>query len=168
MDNNYFAKALSNFTYDMASGGAIRHMADLGMTVKEISQKLDYPTPVERIQQTVWKHYIDVGVILLKNPSEMEGLEKVSYVKEQDSYGRTSFRRVVEYEPMPKGEFVKCEFGKLLYQDREGVIALLRLLGEKDMDYILGLPWPLEPVYHRKDERIERILRVFQEKSRSQ
>ena len=32
----YLKKALSDFTFDVASGGAIRHLADRGYTVQEI------------------------------------------------------------------------------------------------------------------------------------
>jgi len=32
----YFKKSLSDFTFDMASGGAIRHLADRGYTVEQI------------------------------------------------------------------------------------------------------------------------------------
>ena len=32
-ENRYFQKALSDFTYDAASGGAIRHLTDTGYTV---------------------------------------------------------------------------------------------------------------------------------------
>jgi len=52
-----FSKILANFTHDVASGDAIRHLADKGHTVKEITEALDFPTPKERVQKTVWEHY---------------------------------------------------------------------------------------------------------------
>ena len=45
-EQEYFKNALSNFMFEAASGGAIRHLADLGYTVKQISKKLEFPTPL--------------------------------------------------------------------------------------------------------------------------
>lgn len=36
---DYFQNALSNFTHEVASGGAIRHLAEPGYTVKQITEK---------------------------------------------------------------------------------------------------------------------------------
>lgn len=47
-EQEYFKSALSDFTYEAASGGAIRHLADLGYTVKQISGQLSFPTPLDR------------------------------------------------------------------------------------------------------------------------
>lgn len=93
-EEKYFQKALSNFTYEAASGGAIRHLADLGYSVKQIGEQLTFPTPYEKIQQTVWEHLIETGVILLEEPGRERHYEKVDFVKEYGKYGRTDFRRV--------------------------------------------------------------------------
>ena len=45
-----FNNALKNFTFDMASRGAIRHLFDLGLTAGEIHDELTFPTPVEAIR----------------------------------------------------------------------------------------------------------------------
>lgn len=39
----YFQTALANFTFDVASGGAIRHLADLDYTAAQIMKRLDFP-----------------------------------------------------------------------------------------------------------------------------
>ena len=49
----YFDEALSDFVHDAASGGAIRHLVDLGYSLTQIMQALSYPTPRERVQKTV-------------------------------------------------------------------------------------------------------------------
>lgn len=91
----FFRKALSDFTYDAASGGAIRHLADLGLTVKQIQQQLSFPTPYVRIQHTVWEHLLSTGVLRKEIPTGCAASEQVRYVREYDSYGKPSFRRVV-------------------------------------------------------------------------
>lgn len=92
----YFKSALSDFTYEAASGGAIRHLTDLGYTVKQISEQLSFPTPYVRVQKTVWQRLLETGVILTEEPGsgKTQRQGKAEYVMERDKYGRTSFRRV--------------------------------------------------------------------------
>lgn len=97
-ENRYFQKALSDFTYETASGGAIRHLADSGYTVRQITEHLDFPTPYERVQKAVWAHLLGQKTILSEKPGSGEGKESVRYVREYDRYGKASFRRVVVRE----------------------------------------------------------------------
>lgn len=91
-EQEYFKNALSDFTYEAASGGAIRHLADLGYTVKQITENLTYPTPCERVRRTVWKHLIDTGVILTWEPEKGGVQGKAAYMVEHGKYGKASFR----------------------------------------------------------------------------
>ncbi len=93
---NYFQEALSDFTYDVAGKGAVEHLADLGLNVRQICGKLDYPLPEERVALTVWDHYFVKGVLLAEEPGSTQASEEVSYVQEVGEYGKTSFRRVVK------------------------------------------------------------------------
>ena len=97
-EQEYFKQALSGFTYEAACGGAIRHLADLGYSVRQIMEQLSYPVPYERVQKTVWERYIDRGVLLLEEPGKRKIQEKAEYVKEYNQYGKASFRRVVTEE----------------------------------------------------------------------
>lgn len=94
----YFEKALSDFTIDVASGGAIRHLADRGYTVAQIMKKLDFPTPYDRVQQTVWKYLLEKGQIVLAEPAGANPQPRYAYVVDYDAYGRSSFRRVTVKE----------------------------------------------------------------------
>lgn len=91
-EQDYFRSALSNFTYEAANGGAIRHLADLGYTVKQIREKLTFPTSWERLQRAVWDRLLDTGVLLLEEPGSGRERVKAAYVVDHDKYGRTSFR----------------------------------------------------------------------------
>lgn len=162
MSEEYFKKALRDFTVDFASGGAIRAMADKGYTVEEIHDKLDFPTSRERIREIVWKQYIDTGVIALEEPVKGQVKSKVTYEKVTDDYGRASYRQVVTSGTINK-EYVACDFGKMMYKDKEGLEKKLENLSQKDREYLTGLPWPLQKVWHVKDERIQRILDIFSE-----
>jgi hypothetical protein len=97
-EKNIFREALSNFTFDVASGGAIEHLAELGYTPQEIQKMLDFPTPYERVQDAFWKYLRKKKIIVVEKSELEERQEKVSYITEYDSYGHKSFRRVVEYE----------------------------------------------------------------------
>ncbi len=94
--SKYFQKALSDFTYEAASGGAIRHLAALGYTARQISEQLTFPTPFGRVQQELWKNLVDMKVILLEEPGSGRQKARVSYVREYDKFGRAAFRQVVE------------------------------------------------------------------------
>ena len=161
VEQTYFQKALSDFVYDVASGGAIRHLTDLGYTVKQIQERLDYPTPYERIQKTVWRHLLDTGVIASEQQTETR--EKVEYVREYDSYGKASFRRVTipvsAPEPQPR---LCCCFGLLKYKDPQRYREVLGVLEPGQAEYIDGLPWSLESVWHRADRRMLEIYHVLE------
>lgn len=163
MEKEDFRQALSDFTFDVASGGAIRHLTDLGYTVKQIQEQLDFPTPFGRVQEAVWRRLVDTGVIFLEEPWRQAPKEKVNYVREYDSYGMASFRRVVETSPQSEtagaGIFLSCEFGALRYRDGERYRKALAALEERQAEYIEGLPWPLRRVWHRADERMLEIER---------
>ena len=157
MSDKIFKKALADFTLDFASGDAIRALAEKGYSVSEIHKRLDFPTPVEKIRDTVWKHFIDTGVILLEAPSA-EPQKHVTYEKVQDSLGRTSFKQVVTEDTELK-EYVEIDFGKRIYQNKNAFEKSLEALSPEDRQYILDLPWPLTNVWHVKNERMERILK---------
>ena len=159
MSDKIFKKALADFTIDFASGDAIRALADKGYSVSEIHKRLDFPTPVEKIRDTVWKHFIDTGVILLDAPSA-ESQKRITYEKVQDSLGRTSFKQVIT-EDNEAREYVEIDFGKRIYQNKNAFEKSLEALPNEDRQYILDLPWPLQKVWHEKNERIKRIIKVL-------
>ena len=125
----YFKKSLSDFTFDMASGGAIRHLVDRGYTVEQIVKMLDFPTPYDRVQQTVWKYFLDKGTVLLKEPEREAEEEKYGYVTDYDMFGRKSFRRVVVKER--SSETIQWRESRYGQTDSK---RLLDFLGKKSME----------------------------------
>lgn len=92
-DSGAFQSALSDFTFETACGGAIRHLADSGCTAKQIMERLDYPISGERVRKALYRHLCDTGVILEKSPEEGLPGAKPEYVIEYNSYGKPSYRR---------------------------------------------------------------------------
>ena len=109
-----FNKALGNFINDAAAGGAVRHLADLGYSISKIADEINYPISKEKIAQYMWEHFLNTGKISLEEPQST--YEKVSFVKEQDEFGKISFRRVTETVDNSNRKYVLCEFGKELYK----------------------------------------------------
>jgi len=158
MSEKYFQNALSNFTLDVANGGAIRHLWDLGYSIREILKQLDYPSNFERVQNVVWEHLLSTGVICLGKPETSKEQTEVSYVKEYDKYGRTSFRRVVKVRELSEeNEYIPCDFGRLMHDDKELFGKMLNCLEERQQEYITDIPWKRMRVYHRADARMKEI-----------
>ena len=158
MGEDTFQSALSNFVSDFASGGAIRHLADLGYTVTEIMEKLSFPTPKEKVAREVWARYLETGKICMEKPQAGAMLQKVRYVKEQNAYGTMSLRRVTEEIPMPEVQYIACEFGRMLYRDRESILKRAEALSKREREYLLDLPWPFETVYVSEKEPAKGII----------
>ena len=150
-----FNKALGNFINDAAAGGAVRHLADLGYSITQISEELNYPMAKEKIAAIMWEHFINIGKISLEEPNDTH--EKVAFVKEQDEFGRISFRRVTEIIDNTKRRYIVCNYGQKKYKNSLEYNEWLQRLRPADREYIELLPWPLSPVYHEVDERIKRI-----------
>lgn len=120
-EQEYFKNALSDFTYEAASGGAIRHLADLGYTVKQITEKLTYPTPYERVRKTVWQHLIDSEIVLTKEPGSGKQHGKAAYTVVHDKYGKASF----QLEKAPVGDSEPVRWKERRYsEEKYGSLAV--------------------------------------------
>ncbi len=114
-EQDYFKKALSDFTFDVAGGGAIRHLADRSYTVKQITERLDFHVPYEKVRQTVWQHFLDTGHIRLEEPGNGTQTERSVFVTDCDKYGRKSFRKVAVQEKNTE----KLLWKELLFKEEE-------------------------------------------------
>lgn len=187
-EQEYFKKALSNFTYEAASGGAIRHMADLGYSVKRIKEQLDFPTSYERVQKTVWEHLQHTSILLLEEPGSGRQLERTTFVKEYDKYGKPSFRRVAlsdkedpicwKEEQFREGidgnfisflekkceqngdglSYVSCDFGVRNRSDSALFLKAIDILDDDQKEYILGISWEKKVFYHKINRDIIQVI----------
>lgn len=62
-----FQSALSNFATDVACGGAIRHLTDIGYTLEQIIARLDYPVSRQKAQRIMMEHLYQSRVLLRKS-----------------------------------------------------------------------------------------------------
>lgn len=96
---NYFQNALSSFVTDAACGGAVRHLTDIGYTLDQIVERLDYPAPRAKVQRIMMAYLYESRVLLLEEPSEELFAPQEQFVQAQDAYGRRSFRKIeVDYK----------------------------------------------------------------------
>ena len=154
---DFFKQSLASFTKDTAYGGAIRHLADNGLTVKEITANLSYPVAENVVSEYVWKHFVDNKTICI-NLADAQDEPKGEFVKVTGKYGKTSFVKKDSgiNNQIPK-EYVECNFGTDKKYNPKEYERELSLLNDNDREYIEGLPWPARPVYHIKNERMARI-----------
>jgi hypothetical protein len=165
-ENKYFREALKNFTYDSASGGAIEHLAGLGYLPQEIEKMLDFPTPYRQIQE-YYRDYLVKNKIIVEEKEELSaGRKKEYFVADYDSYGRKTFRQVVEYEKEAvAGTYVSCDFGLRMRADPDGFAKFIEPLNDKQRMYIEGIPWRQKIVWHLMDQRMTEIINILREKS---
>lgn len=152
----YFEEALSDFTHDMASGGAIRHLVESGYSVNQIMERLDFPTPKERVEKTVYRYMTESGMLLSKLPVENADM-KVHLCK---SKKRKVIRQVLAEYIHANGEensYMCCPFGGLIRQNSEMLKGMLQDLTGREREYILGIPWKQDIMYHRLNGRMLEI-----------
>ena len=188
-EQDYFRNALSDFTYEAASGGAIRHLTDLGYTAKQIAEKLTYPTPYERVRKTVWQQLIDTHVVLTQEPGNGKKRGKAAYKVVHGKYGRTSFRmesaaadslEAIRWKERHYNEetcgslavyladkcsvngedksYISCDFGLSGKREDGDLEAAMKILNERQREYIAGLLWENRICYHRLDQRMREIM----------
>lgn len=152
----YFEAALSDFMYDMASGGAIRHLVESGYSIEQIIRELDFPTPRERVEQTVYKYMTDSGILLFELPVEENGFD--SCFLPAKSKGRLR-ERLLECIAS-NGEmasYMSCPFGQMMRNDVEELEKQLAVLTSREREYILGIRWERDVMYHRLNSRMFEI-----------
>ncbi|MDO4323310.1 MAG: hypothetical protein Q4C61_12355 [Lachnospiraceae bacterium] len=152
----YFEEALSDFTHDVASGRAIRHLVDLGYTTPQIMQRLDYPTPRGRVEQTVYRYMKEQGILLSELPETQEK-RKLFVVKKRTPEALTRcLRKRIDING-EENSYISCPFGTI-YRDRETRMQkLLAPLTAREQEYILGIPWEMQVMYHRLTNRMVEI-----------
>ncbi len=181
-----FDQALSNFTFGVANRDLICHMAAEGYSVRQIKEATDYPVSEDKIRETVWEYYLETGLIRL-NPPDAGDEPRYEYVMDIGRFGKRSFRRVemkCDSEPAQSGEekdhyqpdgrfsespnkeasYIPCDFGILRATDAERFQSILDALDSRKRDYIEGLPWPPQIVYHIDNLAMREIRDILVEK----
>ena len=152
----YFEAALSDFVFDVAAGGAIRHLVDRGHSVEQIMKELDYPVPRAKVEKAVYRHLTETGILIDKLPSEDEKV-RIHLLQEKDS--RKLYEAMVRYieEYGVENSYMECPFGKWMKNDENKLQQVLSCLTSREQEYILGIRWERNVMYHRLNDRMREI-----------
>lgn len=152
----YFDEALSDFVHDVASGRAIRHLVSSGYTTDQIMRQLDFPTPRKRVEQTVYRCMTESGTLLEALPIPDESMETIVL---KDAKPARLAALLSEYLSADGEEnsYVSCPFG-MIRRDREARLArMTACLTVREREYLLGIPWKMQIMYHRLNSRMREI-----------
>ncbi len=154
----YFRDALADFMHDAASGDAVRHLVDLGYTTNAILQRLDFPTPRERVEKAVYRRLIEKGVLLEELPVPEDSLRRIRLdVPRGPGEGQVRLMRILRGQIQDNEEehsYAACPFGTIRRNREARLAAMLDCLTTRERDYLLGIPWPPRVIYHRLDSRM--------------
>lgn len=152
----YFQESLANFTHDVASGGAIRHMVDLGYSTDAIMRKLDFPTPRARVERVVLERLMDTGILLDELPAEKGEFSEIRLGRMPE--GSLAARLLPYLERNGEdSSYMLCTFGMIRRDRRARLQAMFASLTAREREYLLGIPWPPKPMYHRLISRMYEI-----------
>lgn len=152
----YFENALSDFVYDVASGGAIRHLADEGYSIDQIMERLDYPVSRERVEQTVHRYMTESGILLTALPVQEEEM-KVLCLKNASRRTISGNLREQLRENGEDNSYMQCPFGQWIHHDKTDYLKQLSCLTERERQYISGISWTEDVMYHRLNGRMFEI-----------
>lgn len=152
----YFEDALSNFVHDMASGGAIRHLVDMGYSVDRIMEQLDYPIPRRRVEKTVYQYMMESGILLDALPVE-ETVMKVSHLNNVSRPVISQRLREQIQKNDKDSSYMQCPFGRWLQENQTEYLDQLSCLTGREKEYISGVPWHGDIMYHRLNDRMLEI-----------
>lgn len=152
----YFEAALSDFMFDVAAGGAIRHLVDRGYSVEQITKDLDYPVPRAKVEKAVYRYMTESGILLERLPEESSHTSIV-LLKERirEKIPQALVSCVEEY-----GEekvYMECPFGQWRKDDEPKLHQVIACLTSREQEYILGIPWEKNVMYHRINSRMREI-----------
>lgn len=150
----YFQEALSDFTYDAASGRAIRHLAATGHTAAQIMQMLDYPVSMAKIEQTLTRFLKESGILCESLPVLMENNNHI-YVPAAGEHHIYSHLLPYIDKNGEENSYISCPFG--VRDTFSTVSKLLTSLTTREQEYIHGIIWEPRLMYHRLDRRMLEI-----------
>lgn len=181
-NNVFFQTALSNYATDAACGGAIRHLTDIGYTLNQIVDRLDYPVPKSKVQKIMLEYLYESRILLKEEPSGALLTAPAVFIQEQDAYGRRSMRKIggkepnqqsvlwkeLCYDPKQNGKLSavlhgKCEENGEALSYISCRFSNLQCLNNRQRDYLAGL-YPdgsgreTDILYHRLDQHMREII----------
>lgn len=155
----YFQVALSDFMFDVAAGGAIRHLTDRGHSVEQIMKELDYPVARSKVEKAVFRHLVESGILMSGLPKEDEKMQ-ILHLRTDVEKDRNKFRAALVKHIEKYGEtnsYMECPFGLWMKNDEKKLHKVMEVLTSREKEYILGICWEHKMMYHRLNDRMREI-----------
>lgn len=159
--NKYFEQALSDFTFDVSCGAAIRHLVDLEYSVKQIMHNISYSPPQAKVEKAVYRYMMESGVLTYVLPKDIKEYITIQnmcepglvngHIREMDLRNCITEKRIHFGR---QDSYVSCPFGIWSEEETDRRLACL---DTKERDYIQGIPWEHRILYHRLTGRMEEI-----------
>ena len=153
---SYFEAALSDFMFDVAAGGAIRHLVDRGYSVEQIMKRLDYPVPRPKVEKAVYRHLTESGILLHELPKEDEKI-KIHMVQEKNKEKLPGILAEHIDKYGEQNSYMECPFGQWMKTDEKKLQQVMASLSAREREYILGIRWEYPVMYHRLNSRMREI-----------
>lgn len=152
----YFEAALSDFIHEMTSAGAIRHLVDAGYSIEQIMKELDYPTPRGRVEQTVNQYMKESGILLSALPIETETMVQCRLNQPSIKELSNVLQEKIKINGI-ENSYMSCPFGVYAKSGHDILKQRLSCLTNREQEYILGIPWEQDEMYHRLNDRMLEI-----------
>lgn len=152
----YFEAALSDFVFDVAAGGAIRHLVDRGYSVEQIMKNLDYPVPRAKVEKAVYRYMTESGILLSELPGETEKTRISCLEEKKTSDFPEKLAKCIE-ENGEENSYMECPFGIWMRSDEKKLHQVMACLTAREQEYILGICWERNMMYHRLNSRMREI-----------
>lgn len=155
----YFQAALSDFMFDVAAGGAIRHLTDRGHSVEQIMKELDYPVARSKVEKAVYRHLVESSILMSVLPAENEKM-RIHHLQTDVKEDRNKFKKELVKHIEKYGEensYMECPFGLWMRDDEKKLQQVLSVLTSREREYILGIRWEYSVMYHKLNDRMREI-----------
>lgn len=152
----YFEEALSDFVFDVAAGGAIRHLADSGYSVSQIMERLTYPTPRPRVEKAVYRYMRESGILCADLSAEPERIYRLNLCGVKD---KKAIEKMIEGIDRwgVENSYLECPFGNWIRNDNECFSHILSCLNVREQAYLKETAWEKDIMYHRLNDRMREI-----------
>ncbi|MDE7277089.1 MAG: hypothetical protein K2N98_09610 [Lachnospiraceae bacterium] len=153
---SYFQAALSDFTFDVAAGGAIRHLTDRGYSVEQIMRELSYPVPRARVEKAVYRHLLESRILLPELPAENNTV-RIKFLQGEKTVRFPEMLAKAIAESGEENAYMECPFGAWMKRDEKRLEQNLVCLTGREREYLLGIRWEKDIMYHRLNDRMREI-----------
>ena len=158
--NSYFKKALSNFTHEMGSAPEIRALFLITRNIQKIKNEITFKVDDDRIRETVLEYLLEKKVLLKKDYIHNAGFE-IKKIVNPETF-TSEYIKVKTSDGINIDDYIDVNFGHIKKNNENLYKLFIDRLIDDDKDYMDIIPWE-DHMYHIKNDRINRIMRVYNE-----